>query len=209
MKRFILLSFGFLGLAFYEMSGGSDFDAAAARDAAILARSGTIETAELPRITTAQATVPSDEAGEPSVTRVALNLTSLEEVLTDEPAAATEAEPEPTPQPFAPSVEQFDITPVGFGEDAEVATVLPSIIFSGSSSQASSSAVTTPQDIRLVNATAVNMRGGPGTNYGVVTRLDRDTQVEVLRDDGTGWVKLRPVAGGPEGWVADFLLSKG
>ena len=34
MKRFILLTFGFLGWAFYEMSGGADFQPASARMAA-------------------------------------------------------------------------------------------------------------------------------------------------------------------------------
>ena len=31
MKTFILLKFGFLGFAFYEMSGGSEFEPAIAR----------------------------------------------------------------------------------------------------------------------------------------------------------------------------------
>ena len=31
MKTFILLTFGFLTFAFYEMSGGSDFEPASAR----------------------------------------------------------------------------------------------------------------------------------------------------------------------------------
>ena len=31
MKRFVLLSFGFLGWAFYEMSGGADFESASDR----------------------------------------------------------------------------------------------------------------------------------------------------------------------------------
>ena len=34
MKRFILLTFGFLGWAFYEMSGGADFQPASVRMAA-------------------------------------------------------------------------------------------------------------------------------------------------------------------------------
>jgi len=30
-----------------------------------------------------------------------------------------------------------------------------------------------------------------------------------LQDPGNGWVKLRPLDGGPEGWMAEFLLTSG
>ena len=64
-------------------------------------------------------------------------------------------------------------------------------------------------DVRNVTGRSVNVRGGPGTNYSVVNRLVRGDQVEVLEDPGDGWVRLRPVGGGPVGWMADFLLSEG
>jgi SH3-like domain-containing protein len=62
-------------------------------------------------------------------------------------------------------------------------------------------------DIRTITASRVNMREGPGTQYGVLGRLTLGDEVEVLSDPGTGWVRLRPLAGGPEGWMADFLVS--
>ena len=43
----------------------------------------------------------------------------------------------------------------------------------------------------------------------VLARLPRDTKVEILADPGTGWVKLRPLTGGPVGWMADYLLTNG
>lgn len=58
-------------------------------------------------------------------------------------------------------------------------------------------------------ADAQNVRGGPGTDYGVVTKLTSGDAVEVLMDNGDGWVKMRPVDGGVEGWMADFLLAAG
>lgn len=63
------------------------------------------------------------------------------------------------------------------------------------------------RDIRAVNGDLVNMRNGPGTNFSVLARLNRDTRVEVLADPGDGWVKLRPLNGGPAGWMADYLLT--
>jgi uncharacterized protein YgiM (DUF1202 family) len=64
-------------------------------------------------------------------------------------------------------------------------------------------------DIRAVSGDRVNVRDGPGTNYSVVNQLVRGDKVEVLQDVGDGWVKLRPVDGGPVGWIASFLLTEG
>lgn len=64
------------------------------------------------------------------------------------------------------------------------------------------------RDIRAVDGNRVNMRNGPGTNYSVLAQLDRSTKVEILADPGDGWVKLRPINGGPVGWMADYLLSR-
>ena len=64
-------------------------------------------------------------------------------------------------------------------------------------------------DIRAVSGDRVNVRDGPGTNYSVVNQLVRGDKVEVLQDAGDGWVKLRPVDGGPVGWIASFLLTEG
>jgi uncharacterized protein YgiM (DUF1202 family) len=55
----------------------------------------------------------------------------------------------------------------------------------------------------------VNVRGGPGTDFGIVTRLVRGDEVEILEDNGDGWVRLRLLGGGTEGWMADFLLTDG
>lgn len=205
MKRFILLSFVFLGLGFYELSGGADFDPVAAREAAVLARGGSLD--RDPAADMRLAGAVQEEDALPSVTRMSLNLTSFDDVLSDD--APRQPQSSATIEPAEPAQNAIAVTPVTFENPADNQTVLPSLIFPGNSARASSDAVTEPRDLRLVSASAVNMRGGPGTGFDVVTRLDRDTQVEVLQDDGTGWVRLRPVEGGPEGWIADFLLTGG
>ena len=63
--------------------------------------------------------------------------------------------------------------------------------------------------MRSVTGRSVNVRGGPGTDFSVVSRMTRGDQVEVLQDPGNGWVQMRPVGGGTTGWMADFLLSNG
>lgn len=202
MKRFIFLSFAFLGLGFYELSGGADFDPIAARNDAVLARSGVDLSTEPSVAETGETVQFAQSAPLPEVTQVSLNLTSLGDVLERDDAPVVE----PTPA-IAPSAEAASVTPVTFTANDDV--VLPSLIFPGNTSRASSDEVANPRDLRAISADRVNMRGGPGTGFDVVTQLERNTQVEVLQDDGSGWVKLRPVDGGPEGWIADFLLTSG
>ncbi|MGZ2256226.1 SH3 domain-containing protein [Roseobacter sp. A03A-229] len=202
MKRFIFLSFAFLGLGFYELSGGADFDPIAARNDAVLARSGVDLSTEPSGAETGETVQLAQSAPLPEVTQVSLNLTSLGDVLERDDAPVVE----PTPA-IAPTAEAASVTPVTFTANDDV--VLPSLIFPGNTSRASSDEVADPRDLRAISADRVNMRGGPGTGFDVVTQLERNTQVEVLQDDGSGWVKLRPVDGGPEGWIADFLLTSG
>lgn len=205
MKRFILLSFAFMALGFYELSGGADFDPVAAREAAVLARAEQSGTTSSPTTTLADTTSQTaaqprrvDDA--PEVTRTALNLLSVDKVLA-------------APDPVAPreTVELASALPDEEGsipdQIAGTPLVLPSLAFAGTSLQASSDSVEVPRDIRSVAGAAVNMRAGPGTEHGVVAQLDRNTEVEILQDAGTGWVQLRALSGGQTGWVADFLLA--
>ncbi len=206
MTRFILIvtTFGFLAVAFYEMSGGADFDAEATRMARV-EQPPVVEQDKIDNVVAgnvAPALPPVDE----NVTRVTLNLTSVNDVLRPKSNLKTErvvqtsaviaeedvAVSEEEPTIILPSllVDRPVITPVDFNASAdEVAS--------------------TGAEVRRVTGNRVNMRGGPGTDYSVVGRLVRGDDVEILQDPGNGWVKLRPVAGGTVGWMADFLLSEG
>ena len=55
----------------------------------------------------------------------------------------------------------------------------------------------------------MNVRGGPGTHFDVVGKLTRGAEVEVLAENGDGWVEMRSIDGATLGWMADFLLNKG
>lgn len=204
MKRFIFLSFAFMALGFYELSGGADFDPVAAREAAVQARAKSPEAEAAPQLAVGETPLASEQetdATTPEVTRAALNLVTFEAAASPASIAVTPAAAEiPTEAPTGPSPLSNEIEPEQ--------PVLPSLAFAGSSTQASSEAVQLPRDIRSVAGIAVNMRSGPGTQHGVVTQLIQDTQVEIIQDSGTGWVQLRPLQGGPVGWVADFLLTQ-
>lgn len=63
-------------------------------------------------------------------------------------------------------------------------------------------------DLREVNGDRVNMREGPGTDFGVVDQLLRGTVIEVIELGGNGWVRVRVDASGRSGWVSDqFLIA--
>jgi len=218
MKRFILLTFGFLGWAFYEMSGGADFQPASAQMAANADQmpaheneittktpsNDTVKTAEvIPAVATApvdttppgfESTAQADDAKRVSVTlTTALNGADT--------GAATDVSYVPVAQNIAVN-------------GANTPAIIPSLIVPNDSGAAIVDAsagtnLSSEADIRSVSGNRVNVRGGPGTEFQVVTKLGRGDSVEIIQDNGDGWVKMRPVDGGPEGWMADFLLSNG
>lgn len=218
MKKFIILSFAFLGLGFYELSGGADFDPADVRVSVIDARQDREKTrlaALSAPVVAASAAVPESDQSNTAVTasqsvpvtQAGLQLVSFDTV------ARRSTEPEATPDIAAPTrlerptdiadSDKLDLTAL----NAPVLNA-DTIAFSGNVVTASSIA-NTPNDIRSVTGSLVNMRSGPGTDYDVVDQLTQSTRVEVLSNSGTGWVELRPVDGGTTGWIAEFLLSGG
>ncbi|WP_299048000.1 SH3 domain-containing protein [uncultured Tateyamaria sp.] len=204
MARFIIVTFGFLAFAFYEMSGGADFDAEATRLSRIDAPA-VVEEDTLAPVAVAEVAPALPE----NVTRVSLNLNSVNDVLRPQRnVPTTAARSRPTPP---------EATETALAEE-EPTVILPSLIldaavitpvdFNAPDTQ-DAVAGETGRDVRAVSARSVNVRGGPGTDYSVVNRLTRGAEVEVLQDPGNGWVKLRPLDGGSIGWMADYLLSEG
>ncbi len=207
MKKFILLTFGFLSWAFYEMSGGADFEPVSQRVALAEPVTETQTPATAPTVVAAKKPViDTDPPLNDTVTRVSLNLTTLKEVL-DEPA------PE---EALAETTSVDDVIGVPVNVDASLSSantpaIIPSLIVPNDTGLAAQPAsLTSAQgDVRTVTGNTVNVRGGPGTDYEVVTKLNRGDAVEVLVDNGDGWVMMRPLDGGTEGWMADFLLVGG
>lgn len=256
MKKFIFLTFGFMGWAFYEMSGGADFDPEAQRMARLEAAETTdttgLVTAALANaarqldqrdtVYPAPKTAAASERNRPEPTRVALNLTTLSDLprpgdvtmVQKAVATAPERQPMPTPavlkagEPASNSTGAKVIkasATTGFvprtagmtTSSADTPAIIPSLIDPNDTniqqidaSQTGTTRVSTSQsDIRVVSGNRVNVRGGPGTNFGVVGKLGAGDTVEVIEDNGAGWVRFRSVNGQETGWMADFLLSSG
>ncbi|KIN73924.1 SH3 domain-containing protein [Sulfitobacter guttiformis] len=195
MKTFILLTFGFLGFAFYQMSGGSDFQPASARLQA--APDEVLLTAQSAPVTRPSTTVAGSTDtitkidSTPDVTRVALNLTNVAEA--NETAA-------PEPANTARIIDSSETPQI----------ILPSLIATtNDSNRPGVGNLVIDGDVRTVSGNRVNVRGGPSTNFGVVNKLTRGDEVRILEDNGDGWVRMQPLDGGEAGWMADFLLTSG
>lgn len=213
MFRFILVSLGFLGWAFYEMSGGSDFDPVATRMARIepLAETPFDAPAENSnQVVLASASgdvVDTDPFENEAVTRVSLNLTSLQDALDQSGDAAVVTPAVTTVEPAVVPTNVAITT-----ASADTPAIIPSLIVQDDTATATASPAALVSeiglDIRTVSGNRVNVRGGPSTNFSVVSKLVRGDAVEILEDNGNGWVKMRSVLTGEEGWMADFLLSE-
>lgn len=90
-------------------------------------------------------------------------------------------------------------------DDGEVTPVIidsssaaPSVEFTSSSDVSG--------NILFVDAQLVNLRDGPGTNYSVVDKVERGTELQELDRAGT-WVNVTTVNSGVSGWIYGGLLS--
>lgn len=236
MGRLIVLSFLALGWIFYEMSGGSDFDPDALKAARIAeaeaeraerglpARPAPAEVAEdtpapvtiatapavptLPQpVQQAAATPRSDE----DVTRVSLDLTSVQQTVTTRTTPVVPAQDQESDITETPSVTVAASNVAStITTSADTPAIIPSLIAPRNAQPLSLEELAPGiADIRTVSGDRVNVRGGPGTNFGVVTQLLRGDAVEILEDTGNGWVRFEALDSDAAGWVADFLLTGG
>jgi hypothetical protein len=75
-------------------------------------------------------------------------------------------------------------------------------------------AVTTSASVGLpelplveVTGNQVNLRAGPSTDTAVLGALVRGERAELIAAEGNGWVRIRSVASGVEGYMADRFIS--
>lgn len=180
MWRFIVTTFGFLFLAFYQLSGGSDYRPAEGSRQALAAERALA--AEQKRTALAQSK-PVEKAPTPVVATAPDSITGGEATVT-----LASAEGPALPKPEVAAL----ISPPVALEKARALTVM---------------AAQVPQeDIREVTGSRVNLRRGPGTGFNAIAKLTRGTEVRVLSEEN-GWVKLRVRDTGRIGYMADFLLT--
>lgn len=185
MWRLILITFAVLGWSFYEISGGSDYEP---RAGSLQAEAYTVF--RPPHVSQTETIAARTPAAEPvaEVSRASVDLTILPGVTTALPRLGAPADP-------APATEKIVVL------NAAAPVVL------------TNAAITAPlvsplqKDIREISGSVVNLRMGPGTKHGIITKLRLGEVVEVLGDPGGGWLKLRVVETGRVGWMSDTLVT--
>lgn len=229
MWRFILITFGFLGFAFWEMSGGANYQP---RENSIQARA-----AKTPDVqSTAIASVRPSEPAEKTPSADAKSLSNLQDS-TGERFEITLASVKPVKDSGTADdtarIERVEdkarfLTQPETSEDSAVLAALEEAtdaeqqvkqnwpgaiaLFEQQAEQASlrreaEAAARAAMDVRYITASAANMRGGPGTDYEKVARLTEGAEVAVISAPGNGWLELQVVSTGETGWMADWLVS--
>lgn len=207
--RLVLVSFALLALAFYELSGGSDF-----------------EPPEPPKLAQSpiatKATPPRNDA------TTALKSAQAETVAASTPpvSASVTAPVAAQAKPATPSAQLTkiraslsqgltlvsDATP---GASLSLASLemgasglRPSAESPPAETSPAAMVADTGRDLREIIGTRVNMRDGPGTIYPVIGRVRIGQKVEVLSESGTGWLRLRTLPEQQLGWISASLVSK-
>ncbi|MFP4044803.1 MAG: SH3 domain-containing protein [Rhodosalinus sp.] len=192
MWGFIIATFVFLALVFYQASGGADYQPSAS---SLQAQERAVPAAPAEPARTA-ATADAPAAGTQATAGVTL--------------AAARAQPEAprdfdrdTPEPDDGGLFSSVVMPSGATREPQAPAMEPQAPATTPPVVSASAA-----NLRAVGGNRVNMRAGPGTGYGVLTTLSRGDRVIVLDDPGQGWVKLRVQEGGRVGWMAASLLDQ-
>ncbi len=207
--RFVLVCFLFMGWAFYELSGGADFEPRRPEGSVDVADAGPV------RLTAGtDVVVPDPEKvatviDAPEVVRlqpVVVKETPIEPAAADTPSLTFR---------FNHSGAESDAANVQLASLADGQTAFPQPVFLNPSAEPSAPTAeaapepdATPADIREVTGSRVNVRQGPGTTYTVIGTLYYDDRVEILEDLGNGWVQLRKVGDDRVGWMAARFVGK-
>lgn len=221
MWRFMLVTFGFLGLVFFEMSGGADYapvdnsiQVRALQEPATPATRPKTKPSRLASVedlrTTRLEQLDTTPGGRFEVTLASANTTSFRtETARPSPAADEKLARLTAPEAGNP-VEQAvarALTDPSVTAQTNATKIWPGAIELFSQRQARQAVVPTGSDIRYVTGNVVNMRNGPGTGHARITSLTQGTEVAVLDSTQDGWLMLRVTDTGEEGWMADWLVS--
>lgn len=211
MWRFIIATFAFLGWSFYSLSGGADYQpkegsrqAEARKQPAESAGPAAIAHA-MPAAAPKLAPLPDPASGPetpPETLRMAsmVNAGATIGAFGNQPLDKTVRASAATAPPQDP--DRWTAT-LNLAQPA-TPTDVDQIIQTAASQEREIS-----RDIRKITAGRVNYRNGPGTRYGVLGKLSRGDEVEVLEVFENGWVRLRIPDSNRIGWVAGSLVSGG
>ncbi|MEX0338937.1 MAG: SH3 domain-containing protein [Arenibacterium sp.] len=212
MPRYIPLCFLLLAWVFYEMSGGSEFEPKVVAELAPVLEEMPVDVTPLEKarraraeealaIATARVREPAPAPVQAEPVAPAVEETSPS-VVEERRAALRSTLPVFTSVTGAATEQLQTISLTGLGVTAQPQPAAPA-----APAEAVRAPVAETADIREVVATRVNMRAGPGTSHDILARLSRGQSVEILGDNGQGWLRLRTLPEDRVGWIAERLIS--
>ena len=181
MWKYLFLCFVMLGWAFFELSGGQDFEPALATSVSeVVAPSDDVD--------------PIDRSFDrEEVARAATN--ALRSIEFDDHAEAA-----------VPVNVVTDAALWKVSADTETSAIIENILEDVVPVVAA--AVPSDENLYAVSVNRANMRNGPSTRNGVIAKLERGTAVQLLPSSSGSWVKLRVVETNRVGWISKKLLKK-
>lgn len=199
MWRFIVMTFIFLGWSFYTLSGGADYQP----------REGSRQAEALKARAAAEAQVtqaPMAPANPVPTTPEAVTDPAEGPALAAAPTIpADPLSPQASPSPILPAgvadTRLADLTLAKPANLAQMAAPIPASLTIEPEPEQQ------PRDLRRITGDSVNMRSGPGTGYGITSRVTRDTEVEVLEAFENGWLRIRVLDSSRVGWVSSRLVT--
>lgn len=164
--------------------------------------------------------LPADRIGrEPAIAQETIEPVSAPlaaPAVTIEPAKEVNAAAELEPAPNLPS-RFFVVTPIEVTKSSspqtpadkaeEAARLMAAANVAVRPAPAAPVQIADRQKLAQVSANLVNMRSGPSTEFGVVGRLRRGTEVHDMGSTSKGWSEITVIATGDRGFIASKYLT--
>ena len=181
MWKYLFFCFVMSGWAFFELSGGQDFEPALATSVSeVLTPTDDVE--------------PIDRSFDrEEVARAATD--ALRSIEFDDHAVAA------APVNVVTAAALWKVS-----ADAETSAIIENIL--DDVVPVVAAAIPSDENLYAVSVNWANMRNGPSTRKGVIAKLERGTAVQLLPSSSGSWVKLRVVETNRVGWISKKLLKK-
>ncbi|MEL6170819.1 MAG: SH3 domain-containing protein [Pseudomonadota bacterium] len=216
MWRFMLVTFGFLAIAFYHLSGGADYEPSDNSIQAHKAQPSPVKVSTLNASGGAEEAINAPLINPPKepFTNAVKREVTLISIDNSEEQSSPAFKSERIEVSFDEAEVEAAIEQIKDLQDLNAQGAIA--IFSQQEEELvlrTKQVVETPpvastsQDLRYVIGDIVNMRSGPGVQYAKISALTEGTLVDVLRAPGNGWLELQVITTGQTGWMADWLIS--
>lgn len=198
MWRFVLVSFVFLGWAFYVLSGGAAYEPVEnsiqvqgrkpARGAEAEPARSAAETRTIAQVEAMMAGLQKAEAETEKLSA------TLNAARRDGPGIIAAEASRPKAELLALELPQRQAEDAAAVEAAVAAAI--------------GQATADPDQLRWVKENVVDLRSGPGLTFDKVAEITKGTEVAVLEDPGHGWLNVRIMDTYQTGWLAEWLVKK-